>query len=156
MSDDPNVDILVSGADASFFTHADDVAAGFTTYTYPAALKMMHARATGGDIAMAGVDLGGGAPAEGKAAVSAELAPVFKIERREYLKSNYSAVSLRPRPPRWFRRSRPTFGPQSPRRGTPMSSSSPSADDRSRPKWCMYFNEPDASHASQVEGKSAE
>jgi beta-glucosidase len=74
--------------------HADDVEAGFTTYTYPAALKMMHARATGGDIAMAGVDLGGGAPAEGKAAVSAELAPVFKIERREYLKSNYSAVSL--------------------------------------------------------------
>ena len=31
---------------------------------------------------------------EGKAAVSAELAPVFKIDRREYLKSNYSAVSL--------------------------------------------------------------
>ena len=74
--------------------HADDMEAGFTTYTYPAALKMMHARATGGDIAMAGVDLGGGAPAEGKAAVSAELAPVFKIDRREYLKSNYSAVSL--------------------------------------------------------------
>ena len=74
--------------------HADDVETGFTTYTYPAALKMMHARATGGDIAMAGVDLGGGAPAEGKAAVSAELAPVFKIERREYLKSSYSAVSL--------------------------------------------------------------
>ena len=74
--------------------HADDVEAGFTTYTYPAALKMMHARATGGDIAMAGVDLGGGAPPEAKAAVSAELAPVFKIDRREYLKSNYSAVSL--------------------------------------------------------------
>ena len=74
--------------------HADDVEAGFTTYTYPAALKMMHARATGGDIAMAGVDLGGGAPPEGKAAVSAELAPVFKIDRREYLKSNYSAMSL--------------------------------------------------------------
>ena len=33
-------------------------------------------------------------PPEGKAAVSAELAPVFKIGRREYLKSNYSAVSL--------------------------------------------------------------
>jgi beta-xylosidase len=74
--------------------HADDVEAGFTTYTYPAALKMMHARATGGDIAMAGVDLGGGAPPEGKAAVSAELSPVFKIERKEYLKSNYAAVSL--------------------------------------------------------------
>ncbi len=55
---------------------------------------MMHAKATGGDIAMAGVDLGGGAPPEGKAAVAAELAPVFKIDRREYLKSNYSAVSL--------------------------------------------------------------
>ena len=39
--------------------HADDVEAGFTTYMYPAVLKMMHARATGGDIAMAGVDLGG-------------------------------------------------------------------------------------------------
>ena len=74
--------------------HADDLEAGFTTYTYPAALKMMHARATGGDIAMAGVDLGGGAPPEGKAAVSAELAPVFKMERREYLASNYAAVSL--------------------------------------------------------------
>jgi hypothetical protein len=43
---------------------------------------------------MAGVDLGGGAPAEGEAAVAAELAPVFRIERRDYLKSNYSAVSL--------------------------------------------------------------
>ena len=74
--------------------HADDVEAGFTTYTYPAGLKMMHARATGGDIAMAGVDLGGGAPPEAKAAVAAELAPVFKTDRRDYLKSNYSAVSL--------------------------------------------------------------
>ena len=74
--------------------HADDVEAGFTTYTYPSALKMMHARATGGDIAMAGVDLGGGAPPEGKAAVAAELAPVFKADRREYIKSNYSTMSL--------------------------------------------------------------
>jgi nucleotide-binding universal stress UspA family protein len=74
--------------------HADDVAVGFSTYTYPAALKMMHARATGADIAMAGVDLGGGTPPEGKAAVAAELAPVFKTDRRDYLKSNYSAVSL--------------------------------------------------------------
>jgi beta-xylosidase len=74
--------------------HADDVEAGFTTYMYPAGLKMMHARATGGDIAMAGVDLGGGAPPEGRAAVAAELAPVFKIDRREYLKSNYAAMSL--------------------------------------------------------------
>jgi beta-xylosidase len=74
--------------------HADDVEVGFPTYTYPAGLKMMHARATGGDIAMAGVDLGGGAPPEARAAVAAELAPVFKADRREYLKSNYSAVSL--------------------------------------------------------------
>jgi beta-glucosidase len=74
--------------------HADDVEAGFTTYTYPAALKMMHARATGGDIAMAGVDLGGGAPPEGKAAVAAELEPVFRADRRDYVESNYSAVSL--------------------------------------------------------------
>ena len=43
---------------------------------------------------MAGVDLGGGAPPEGKAAVSAELAPIFKTDRREYLSSNYSAMSL--------------------------------------------------------------
>jgi beta-xylosidase len=42
----------------------------------------------------AGIDLGGGAPPEGKAAVAAELAPVFKADRREYLKSNYSATSL--------------------------------------------------------------
>jgi len=74
--------------------HADDVEIGFPTYTYPAGLKMMHARATGGDIAMAGIDLGGGAPPEGKAAVAAELGPVFKVSRKEYLKSNYSAVSL--------------------------------------------------------------
>lgn len=74
--------------------HADDVAVGFPAYTYPAGLKMMHARATGGDIAMAGVDLGGGAPPEAKAAVAAELAPVFKADLREYLSSNYSAVSL--------------------------------------------------------------
>ena len=39
--------------------HADDVAAGFTTYTYLDGLKMMEARATGGEIAMAGIDLGG-------------------------------------------------------------------------------------------------
>jgi beta-xylosidase len=74
--------------------HADDVAAGFTTYTYLDGLKMFEARATGGDIAMAGIDLGGGAPPEARAAVSAELAPVFKTDRRDYLKSNYSAMSL--------------------------------------------------------------
>src|SRR5688572_25617165 len=74
--------------------HADDAEAGFTTYTYPAALKMMHARATGGDTAMAGIDLGGGAPPEARAAVAAELAPEFKADRRAYLKSNYEAMSL--------------------------------------------------------------
>jgi beta-xylosidase len=74
--------------------HADDVEIGFPTYTFPAALKMSHARATGADIAMAGVDLGAGVPPEAKAAVGAELASVFKADRREYLKSNYSAVSL--------------------------------------------------------------
>jgi beta-glucosidase len=127
--------------------HADDVAIGFATYTYPAALKMMHARATGGDIAMAGVDLGGGAPPEEKAAVAAELAPIFKTDRREYLESNYSAVSLAgrcdsscPRPrsppsraPVWSRPSRPTFRPRSPRRRRPTSSSSPSGADRRGP-----------------------
>jgi beta-glucosidase len=60
--------------------HADDVEAGFTTYTHPAALKMMHARATGGDIAMAGVDLGGGAPPEGK--------PRFRPSWRLYSRSS--------------------------------------------------------------------
>ena len=53
----------------------------------------MHARATDGDIAMAGIDLGDGAPPEAKAAVAAKLAPVLKADRG-YLKSNYSAVSL--------------------------------------------------------------
>jgi hypothetical protein len=68
--------------------HADDVAAGFTTYTYLNGLKMMEARASGGEIAMAGIDLGGGAPPEARAAVAAELAPVFKADRRDYVKSN--------------------------------------------------------------------
>jgi beta-glucosidase-like glycosyl hydrolase len=49
--------------------HADDVEAGFATYMYSTALKMMQARATGGDIAMAGVDLGGTPPPEAKAAM---------------------------------------------------------------------------------------
>jgi beta-glucosidase len=56
--------------------HADDVEVGFTTYMYANALKMYHARATGGDIAMAGVGLGAPPPPEAKAA----LAP--KRERR--------------------------------------------------------------------------
>ena len=54
--------------------HADDVAAGFTTYTYLGGLKMMEARAYGGEIAMAWIDPGGGAPPEARAAVAAELA----------------------------------------------------------------------------------
>jgi len=74
--------------------HADDIEAGFTTYTFPAALKMFHARATGGDTMMAGTDLGGAPPPEARAAVAVEMAPVFKDDRRDYLKSNYSAVSL--------------------------------------------------------------
>ena len=74
--------------------HADDVAAGFTTYTYLDGLKMMEARATGGEIAMAGIDLGGGAPPEARAAAAAELGPVLKADRRDYVKSNYNAVSL--------------------------------------------------------------
>jgi beta-xylosidase len=73
--------------------HADDIAAGFSTYTYPDALKMSHAKATGGDIAMAGVDLGGAVPAEAKAALASELAPAFKTDP-EYLKTNYGAMSL--------------------------------------------------------------
>jgi beta-glucosidase len=74
--------------------HADDVEIGFPTYTFPAALKMSHARATGADIAMAGVDLGAGVPPEARTAVGAELALVFKTDRRQYLKSNYAALSL--------------------------------------------------------------
>jgi beta-glucosidase len=74
--------------------HADDVAAGFSTYTYLDALRMMHARAIGGDIAMAGIDLGGGASPEAKEAAAAELRPVFKADRREYIKLNYSALSF--------------------------------------------------------------
>ena len=53
-----------------------------------AALKMMQARATGGDIAMAGVDLGGTPPPEAKAAMAAEMGSVFKTDRRQYMKSN--------------------------------------------------------------------
>jgi beta-glucosidase len=74
--------------------HADDVEAGFATYMYSTALKMMQARATGGDIAMAGVDLGGTPPPEAKAAMAAEMGSVFKTDRRQYMKSNYSAMSL--------------------------------------------------------------
>ena len=74
--------------------HADDVEAGFTTYMYSTALKMMHARATGGDIAMAGVELGGTPPPEAKAAMATEMGSVFKTDRRQYMKSNYSALSL--------------------------------------------------------------
>ena len=74
--------------------HADDVQIGFPTYTYPTALKMTHARATGGDIAMAGVDIGGGASADSKAAIGAELAPAFKMGLNDYIKSNYPAASL--------------------------------------------------------------
>jgi beta-glucosidase len=79
---------------AIIWPHADDVAAGFSTYTYLDALRMMHARATGGDLAMAGIDLGGGAAPEAKEAAAAELGPVFKADRREYVKSNYSALSF--------------------------------------------------------------
>jgi beta-glucosidase-like glycosyl hydrolase len=123
--------------------HADDVEAGFTTYTYPSALKMFHARATGGDIAMAGVDLGGGAPPEGKAAVAAELAPVFKADRREYIKSNYSTMSLAEAVRQLLPKAEvtavsgtgvvpkePTFLRQSLPRGMPRSSSSPAAADQ--------------------------
>jgi beta-glucosidase len=74
--------------------HADDVEAGFTTYMYANALKMNHARATGGDIAMAGVDLGIPPPLEAKAALAAEMGAAFKVDRKEYLKSNYAAMSL--------------------------------------------------------------
>jgi beta-glucosidase len=74
--------------------HADDVEAGFTTSTYPAGLKMFHDKATGGDIAMAGVELGGDTPPEARAAVADELAPAFQMDRRDYITSNYAAVSL--------------------------------------------------------------
>ena len=127
--------------------HADDVEAGFPAYTYPAALKMMHARATGGDIAMAGVDLGGGAPPEARAAVAAELAAVFKVDRRTTSSPTTrrcpsprrcDSSCRRPRSPlsrapEWSRPSRPTFRPQSPRPGMPTSSSSPSAAERHGP-----------------------
>jgi beta-xylosidase len=74
--------------------HADDVEAGFSTYMCANALKMYHARATGGDIAMAGVGLGAPPPPEAKAALGAEMGAAFKIDRREYLESNHGAMSL--------------------------------------------------------------
>ena len=39
-------------------------------------------------------DLGRGAPPEARATVAADLGPVFKADRRGYITSNYSAVSL--------------------------------------------------------------
>jgi beta-glucosidase len=115
--------------------HADDVEAGFTTYMYANALKMNHARATGGDIAMAGVDLGAPPPPEAKAALAAEMGAVFKVDRSEYLKSNYAAMSLaeavRQLLPKadvtavagtgLIPNSRPTFQPRSPLPGMPTS-----------------------------------
>ena len=74
--------------------HADDVAAGFSTYTYADALKMFEARATGGEIAMAGMELGADAPHEALVAIAGELAPVFTTDRRGYLQSHYPTVSL--------------------------------------------------------------
>ncbi|OBB76337.1 beta-glucosidase [Mycobacterium sp. 852014-52144_SCH5372336] len=74
--------------------HADDVAAGFSTYTFADAVKMFEVRATGGEIAMAGMELGGEVPHEALMAIASELGPVFATDRRAYIESNYSAVSL--------------------------------------------------------------
>ncbi len=74
--------------------HADDVAAGFSTYTYADAVKMFEARATGGEMAMAGMELGGEVPHEALMAIAGELGPVFATDRRAYIEANYSAVSL--------------------------------------------------------------
>ncbi|MGV0789023.1 glycoside hydrolase family 3 N-terminal domain-containing protein [Mycolicibacterium sp. XJ2] len=74
--------------------HADDVAAGFSTYTFADAVKMFEVRATGGEIAMAGMELGGEVPHEALMAIAGELGPVFATDRSAYIESNYSAVSL--------------------------------------------------------------
>lgn len=74
--------------------HADDVAAGFSTYTFADAVKMFEARATGGEMAMAGIELGGEVPHEALMAIAGELGPVFATDRRAYIESNYAAVSL--------------------------------------------------------------
>ena len=75
--------------------HADDVEAGFTTYTYPAALKMMHARATGGETSMAGVDPGEGAAARGE---GRDRGPSWRLCSNVDLEGlpqvHYAAVSL--------------------------------------------------------------
>lgn len=74
--------------------HADDVAAGFSTYTFADAIKMIEARATGREIAMAGMEVGGEAPHEALVAIAGELGPVFSTDRRAYIETHYSAVSL--------------------------------------------------------------
>lgn len=74
--------------------HADDVAAGLSTYTYADAVKMFAARASGGEIAMAGMEIGGEVPHEALMDIAGELAPVFATDRRAYIESNYSAVAL--------------------------------------------------------------
>ncbi|KUI20369.1 glycosyl hydrolase [Mycobacterium sp. GA-1285] len=74
--------------------HADDVASGFSTYTFADAVKMLQARATGGEISMAGMELGGDVPHEALVAIAGELGPVFATDRRSYIEFHYSAVSL--------------------------------------------------------------
>nr|WP_228768921.1 glycoside hydrolase family 3 N-terminal domain-containing protein [Mycolicibacterium malmesburyense]CRL76040.1 xylosidase/arabinosidase [Mycolicibacterium malmesburyense] len=74
--------------------HADDVAAGFSTYSFADAVKMFEARATGGETAIAGIELGGDVPHEAIMAIAGELGPVFAEDRRAYIESGYSALSL--------------------------------------------------------------
>ncbi|MGE2719274.1 glycoside hydrolase family 3 N-terminal domain-containing protein [Mycolicibacterium celeriflavum] len=74
--------------------HADDVAAGFSTYSFADAVRMFEARATGGETAMAGIELGGDVPHAALMALAGELGPVFATDRRTYIESGYSAVSL--------------------------------------------------------------
>jgi beta-xylosidase len=72
--------------------HADSTMVGFPHYTYPAALSMLRIAGSIGRFPMPGLDPGD-VPAEGFAAMNAELAePSPDVE--EYTKASYGAVSL--------------------------------------------------------------
>jgi beta-glucosidase len=75
--------------------HAEGVVVGFPAYTYPAALKQLQGKASGGgESAMAGISGSDAMPAEAKAAMQAEMQDVVNVDLEDYVRSAYGAVSL--------------------------------------------------------------
>jgi beta-glucosidase len=72
--------------------HADSTMVGFPHYTYPAALNMLRIAGRLGRFPMPGLEPGA-VPAEGFAAMNAELAGA-NADVEEYVKASYPAVSL--------------------------------------------------------------